>query len=174
MNFLDYTLLIIVGIFAILGYRKGIIVSLVTIAALVLGIYAAVNFSNYIDATLMENLKTSRKWLPFISFTLTFLLVLVGVLLVGKVMEKLVDVVGLGFVNRLFGALLGIVKGFILASVLFFIVISVDHNGKWLTKEYKKGSFFYTRVSGIFPKMIDWMGQEIKFIKWPLPWEEKK
>jgi membrane protein required for colicin V production len=168
MNFLDYSLLIIVAIFAILGYRKGIIVSLATMAALILGIYAAVNFSNYIDATLVENLNPSRKWLPFISFTLTFLLVLVGVLLVGKLMEKLVDVVGLGFVNRLFGALLGVLKGVILASVLFFITVTVDHNGKWLTAEYKKGSFFYTRLSEVFPKMVSWMGEEIKLPKWPL------
>lgn len=111
MNFLDYALLIIVTVFAILGYRKGIIVSLVSVAALVLGIYAAVNFSNYLDATLMENLKPSRKWLPFLSFGFTFLLVLVGVLIVGKVMEKLIDIAGLRFVNRLFGAILGAVKG---------------------------------------------------------------
>ena len=163
MNFLDYTVLIIVGIFAILGYRKGIIVSLTTLAALVLGIYAAVNFSNYLDATLMENLRPSRKWLPFISFGITFLLVLVGVLLVGKVMEKLVDVVGLGFVNRMLGALLGAVKGIILASVLFFIIITVDHNGKWFTKEIKNKSLVYTQVSALFPRVMGWLGSDIHF-----------
>jgi membrane protein required for colicin V production len=166
MNFLDYILLIIVALFAILGYRKGIIVSLATVAALILGIYAAVNFSNYIDATLMENLKPSRKWLPFLSFSFTFLLVLVGVLLVGKVVEKLIDVAGLGFVNRLLGAILGVVKGIILASVLFFITVTVDHKGKWLREEHKKGSYFYTQVSKVFPEMVKMFGKEIKFPNW--------
>lgn len=163
MNFLDYAVLIIVGIFAILGYRKGIIVSLTTLAALVLGIYAAVNFSNYLDATLMENLRPSRKWLPFISFGITFLLVLVGVLLVGKVMEKLVDLVGLGFVNRLLGALFGAIKGIILSSVLFFIIVTVDHQGKWFTKELKNDSLVYTQVSAFFPKIMSWLGSDIHF-----------
>jgi membrane protein required for colicin V production len=167
MNFLDYSLLIIVAVFTILGYRKGIIVSLVSIAALVLGIYAAVNFSNYLDATLMENLNPSRKWLPFLSFGFTFLLVLVGVLLVGKVMEKLVDIAGLRFVNRLFGAILGALKGVILASVLFFIVVTVDHNGKWLSPEMKKNSLFYTQLSTVFPKIISWLGSEIRFTELP-------
>jgi membrane protein required for colicin V production len=162
MNFLDYSLLIIVGLFAILGYRKGIIVSLATMAALILGIYAAVNFSNYLDVTLMEHMKPSRKWLPFISFTLTFLLVLVGVLLVGKLVEKLVDVAGLGFVNRLLGAALGMIKGVILASVLFFLTVTADHNGKWLTAAHKKDSFFYSRVSELFPKMMEMFGDGIK------------
>lgn len=174
MNFLDYTLLVIVTIFAILGYRKGIIVSLVTIAALILGIYAAVNFSNYLDATLMEHLKPSRKWLPFLSFTITFLLVLVGMLLIGKVMEKLIDVVGLGFANRLFGAVLGVVKGIILASILFFIAVTVDHKGKWLTSEHKNQSFFYNQLSQVFPVMIGWMGGEIKFGEWKIPVNTKK
>ena len=164
MNFIDYTLLIIVGIFAILGYRKGIIVSLATMAALILGIYAAVHFSNYLDSVLVDNLKTSRKWLPFLSFSITFLLVLVGVLLVGKVVEKLIDVAGLGFVNRLLGAVLGMLKGLILASVLFFITITVDHDEKWLTKKVKQESFFYTHVSKIFPEMIKKLGGEIKFL----------
>ncbi|MEI6436825.1 MAG: CvpA family protein [Bacteroidota bacterium] len=166
MNFLDYILIIIVALFAILGFRKGIIVSLVTVAALILGIYAAVHFSNYIDATLMENLKPSRKWLPFLSFSITFLLVLVVVLLTGKLVEKLVDITGLGFVNRLFGALFGILKGVILASVLFFIVVAIDHKGKWLTADHKKGSYFYTQVSTVFPELMKRFGKEIKFPNW--------
>lgn len=174
MNFLDYSLLIIVGVFAILGYRKGLIISLVSIAALILGIYAAVNFSNYLDSTLMEHLHPSRKWLPFISFGLTFLLVLIGVLLIGKVLEKLTDIVGLKFVNRLFGAVLGAVKGIILASVLFFIIITVDHKGKWLTVKDKQGSFFYKQVSAVFPAMVSWVGAEIKFIHWPADADPKK
>jgi membrane protein required for colicin V production len=172
MNFLDYSLLVIVVIFAILGYRKGIIVSLVTIAALILGIYAAVNFSNYLDATLMENLKTSRKWLPFVSFGLTFLLVLVAVLLIGKLMEKLVDVVGLGFINRLLGTLLGVLKGIILASVLFFLAVTIDHTGKWLTPQMKKESLFYTRISEAFPRVVKWLGSEIRFTGF-IPLEKK-
>lgn len=174
MNFLDYILLVIVTIFAILGYRKGIIVSLVTIGALILGIYAAVNFSNYLDATLMEHLKPSRKWLPFLSFTITFLLVLVGMLLIGKLMEKLIDVVGLGFVNRLFGSILGIVKGIILASILFFIAVTIDHKGKWLTAEHKNKSFFYNQLARVFPVMIGWMGEDIKFGDWKIPLNSEK
>ncbi|MCX6277818.1 MAG: CvpA family protein [Bacteroidetes bacterium] len=166
MNFLDYILIIILALFAILGFRKGIIVSVVTVAALIIGIYAAVHFSNYIDATLMENLKPSRKWLPFISFSITFIIVLVVVLLAGKLVEKLVDITGLGFVNRLFGAIFGIIKGVILASVLFFIVVAIDHNGKWLTAEHKKGSYFYTQVSRVFPELMKRFGKEIKFPNW--------
>lgn len=163
MNFIDFIILVLILLLVILGYRKGIIISLAGIAALVLGIYAAVHFSNYLDATLMEHLKPSRKWLPILSFSLTFLLVLIGVIIVGKLTEKIVDVVGLGFFNRLGGAVLGLAKGIILISILIFILSNIDPREKWLTPTDKQGSFCYGQVSKVFPKLMKMFGSEIKF-----------
>ena len=168
LNYIDYIILIILVLFLIQGYRKGIIIGLATIAALLLGIYAAVHFSNYLDATLMEHLHPSRKWLPILSFSITFIVVVIVVMLVAKLTEKLVDVVGMGFFNHIGGAALGLIKGAILISILIFIFKSVDPKGKWPTDPDKKGSFFYSQVSEIFPKLMKTFGGEIKFPpKWP-------
>ena len=166
LNFIDYIILVILLLFLIHGYRKGIIISLASIAALVLGIYAAVNFSNYLDATLMEHLKPSRKWLQILSFSITFLLVVIAVMLVAKLTEKLVDVVGMGFFNHIGGAALGLIKGVILISILIFIFSSFDHKGKWISEKDKKGSFFYSHVTEVFPKLMKTFGGEIKFPNW--------
>jgi membrane protein required for colicin V production len=163
LNFIDYIILVILLLFLIQGYRKGIIISLASIAALILGIYVAVHFSNYLDATLMEHLRPSRKWLPILSFAITFILVVIAVMLVAKLTEKLVDVVGMGFFNHLGGAALGLVKGVILVSILFFIFKSFDPKEKWLTGKDKKESFLYNRVVPIFPKLMKTFGGEIKF-----------
>lgn len=166
LNYIDYIILVLLVLFLIHGYRKGIIIGLATIAALVLGIYAAVHFSNYLDATLMEHLHPSRKWLTILSFSITFLLVVIAVIIVAKLTEKLVDVVGMGFFNHLGGAALGLVKGVILISILAFIFTSVDPKGKWLTEKSKKDSFFYSRVADVFPKLMKTFGGEIKFPNW--------
>ena len=166
LNYIDYIIIVLLVLFVIHGYRKGIIIGLATIAALVLGIYAAVHFSNYLDTTLMEHLHPSRKWLPVLSFSITFLLVVIAVMIVAKLTEKLVDVVGMGFFNRLGGAALGVVKGFILISILLFLITSVDPKGKWLTDQDKKASFFYSRVAGVFPKLMKTFGGEIRFPSW--------
>jgi membrane protein required for colicin V production len=166
MNFIDYIIIVLAAIFVINGYRKGIIISLATLVALFLGIYAAVHFSNYLDTTLMEHLRPSRKWLPILSFSITFLLVVIAVMLVAKLVEKLVDVVGMGFFNHIGGAALGLVKGVILISILLFITSSVDRKGKWITHEDKKGSIFYNRVSEVFPKLMKTFGGEINFPNW--------
>ena len=166
LNYIDYIILVILALFLIQGYRKGIIIGLATFAALILGIYAAVHFSNYLDATLMEHLHPSRKWLPFLSFGITFILVVVAVMLVAKLAEKLVDVVGMGFFNHLGGAALGLVKGVILISILCFLFTSLDPKGKWLKEKDKKGSYFYSHVAGVFPKLMKTFGGEIKFPSW--------
>jgi membrane protein required for colicin V production len=163
LNFIDYIILVILVLFVIQGYRKGIIISLASIAALVLGIYIAVHFSNYLDATLMEHLKPSRKWLPILSFSITFILVVIVVMVVAKLTEKLVDVVGMGFFNHIGGAALGLVKGAILISILIFILNSADAKEKWLSAPDKKKSFFYSHVAKVFPKLMKTFGGEIKF-----------
>ena len=168
MNYLDFIILILVLLFAINGYRKGIIISLASIAALVLGIYCAVFFSNYLDATLMEHLRPSRKWLPVLSFTLTFLLVVFIVFIVARLVEKLVDVVGMGFLNKMGGAILGVAKGLILVSVLIFIVNSLDRREQTVTASDKKASEFFRPVAQIFPFLMKEFGGEIKFPSWPV------
>jgi membrane protein required for colicin V production len=163
LNFIDYIILVVLLLFIISGYRKGIIISLATIAALLLGIYVAVHFSNYLDATLMEQFKPSRKWLPILSFTITFVLVVIIVMIVAKLSEKLVDVVGMGFFNHLGGAFIGLIKGVILLSILCFIFSSFDSKGKVLPEKDRKASYFYSRVAEVFPRLMKTFGGEIKF-----------
>jgi membrane protein required for colicin V production len=163
MNFLDLLIGVFVLLFVILGYRKGFIISLATILALILGIYLAVHFSNFMDQFLLYTLKPSRSWLPILSFAITFLLVVAGVLIIARLMEKIVDVVGMGFLNHLGGAILGFAKGVIFCSIILFIVTSFDPKEKGITMEDKKGSITYRTISSVFPSIIKLMGSKIKF-----------
>lgn len=163
MNFYDVLILGVVSLFVINGYRKGFIISLATFAALIAGIYIAVHFSNYIQGILKENFHPSSTWLPVLSFTATFLIVIILVFLVAKLMDKIFDVVGMGFLNKLAGAILGFIKGVIFASIILFIVYSVDKNQKWITGEDKKGSYTMDKVENVFPRIMSFLGSEIKF-----------
>jgi membrane protein required for colicin V production len=161
MNFFDFIILAIVLLFTILGFRKGFIISLATFAALLLGIWAAVHFSGRLDAVLLQYLKPSATWLPILSFSLMFLLVVGIVLLVAKGIEKVVSVIGLGLLNRIGGAILGLVKGVILVSLLIYLISIVDPKEKWFTMKDKQESFFYSRISKVFPGLIKTFGKEI-------------
>jgi membrane protein required for colicin V production len=171
MNFFDVLILGFLALFMINGFRKGFIISLASLAALVLGIYLAVHFSNYIQSILLDNFHPSRTWLPILSFTATFLIVAILVLIVAKVMEKIIDIVGMGFLNKLAGSMLGFVKGMVVASIILFIFFSIDKKQKWITAEDRKGSITMNKVETVFPKIISGLGSSIHF---PLLNDEKK
>ncbi|MCX6284902.1 MAG: CvpA family protein [Bacteroidetes bacterium] len=171
MNFFDVLILGFLALFVINGFRKGFIISLASLAALILGIYLAVHFSNFIQAILQDNFHPSKTWLPILSFSLTFLVVVILVLMVAKVMEKIVDLVGMGIFNKLAGALLGLIKGVILASIILFILFAVDKKQKWITADDRNGSLTMITVEQVFPKIMSGLGTSIHF---PFLNDEKK
>ncbi len=171
MNFFDVLVLGFLALFIINGFRKGFIISLASLAALILGIYLDVHFSNFIQAMLQDNFHPSRTWLPILSFTVTFLIVAILVLIVAKVMEKIIDVVGLGFINKIAGALLGLAKGVVFASIILFILYSVDKKKSWITEEDRKGSFTMNKIEQVFPEIISDLGSSIHF---PIMYDEHK
>ncbi len=146
------------GLFAVLGLRKGLVISLATLAGLLLGIYAAIHFSNFFAGLIRDAFHPSASWLPAISFTVTFLVVLIGVYFLGKAIEKLVDVAGMGLLNHVAGALLGIAKGVLLLSVVFYLGHLVDPSGRILHENARKGSLFYAPVAKVFPYLMELTG----------------
>jgi membrane protein required for colicin V production len=163
MNYLDIIILCLVALLVIHGAMKGFIISLASLIALVLGIYIAVNFSNYIEVVLMDNLHPGRTWLPILSFTITFLIVVIVVMLLAKALEKLVDLVGMGILNHIFGGIFGLVKGILLVSVLLFIISGFDPKEKLIKPKVKQESMLYGYASKVFPFMMKVFGGEIRF-----------
>jgi membrane protein required for colicin V production len=165
MNYLDIIILCILALLIFNGVRKGFIISLATLVALVLGIWAAIHFSNYISVILVKNFHPSGTWLPALSFTVTFLLVIILVMLIAKGLEKLVSLAGMGLLNHIAGGIFGLLKGLVLVSVLFFIVTSFDPKHTLITKKTQEKSLFYGYVERIFPVMINLFGGEFKNAK---------
>jgi membrane protein required for colicin V production len=163
MNWLDIAILAVIALLVIRGVMKGFIISFASLVALALGIYAAVHFSNYIEGILVENLSPSRTWLPILSFSITFLAVVILVMIIAKALEKIVNLAGMGIINHIFGGIFGLAKGILLVSVLLFITVSFDKDEKVLKHDVKEGSMLYGYASKVFPYMMKLAGGEIKF-----------
>jgi membrane protein required for colicin V production len=151
VNLLDIIILIPLLLFAFNGYKKGLIIEIATLIALVLGIYAAIHFSDYTAGLLTESFSIDKEYLSILSFIVTFIVVLVLVLMLGKVLEKLVNILMLGILNKLAGAVFGILKGALLMSVLIFLINYMDSNSTIIKKEAIKKSFLYNKVEPIAP-----------------------
>jgi len=154
MSTLDIILSVFLLYFAFKGFTNGLLVSIATLAGLVLGFYAATHFSEFTAAWLQRDLGLKSSNLTLIAYIVTFIIVVVLVFLLGKFLTGVVKTVGLGIVNRLAGAILGIAKGLLIASFLFLFFSHIDPRGSIFTAKQKQGSVLYKPVAAVAPAVI--------------------
>lgn len=143
MNYLDILLLLPLLYGAYKGFSRGFVIEVATLLGLILGVYVAIKFSDYTENILRDFLDISSKYLSYIALSVTFLLVVVAIYLLGKMLTKLVDIVSLGLVNKLLGTVLGIAKSFVILCIILLIEDALDDKFQFMNKEVKENSLFY-------------------------------
>ena len=146
MNYLDILLFIPIAIGAWRGYKKGFVIEIFTLLALLVGIYAGIHFSDFMADILRENIGISSQYLPAIAFTVTFLLVGAMVYFAGKMVEKAIKVVALGMINKMAGLIFGIAKMVFILSAILVILESIDEKASFIPADLKTDSFLYNPV----------------------------
>ncbi len=157
MNYIDIILGLLLLFSAIGGFKKGLIAELASLAALILGIWGAIEFSDITAEFLIENLNLQTKHLNIISFIVTFVVIVILVHIVGNVINKLVDTVMLGFVNRLAGLVFGIVKSALILSVILVVFDKIDDDIEILSSRAKAESRLYEPIRSFAPSIFPFL-----------------
>lgn len=143
MNLLDLFILIPVVWGCVRGFSKGLIMELATLAGLILGIIAAWYFAGTASEYLRQYFTFGETTARIISYVAIFIVVMLLAYLIGKIIEKTVDLIALGWLNKILGAIVGLIKGAIVAGLLVFVIVSLDHGEKLITPQVKEKSMFY-------------------------------
>lgn len=167
INLIDLIILVPVLFFAWSGYRKGLIIEASTLVALILGLYFAIYFSDVAGGFLNKTFEIDQKYMGALSFVVTFIVVVFGVIAIGKALEKIVDVLLLGFLNKLGGAVFGMLKGALFISILIFAFSYFDMEKNVFSEEARQKSLFYEPVKSIAPALASWLNLEKLDIKIP-------
>ena len=154
MNVLDILLIIPLLVMAYRGFTRGLIIGLATLVALVLGIWAGIRFTDVASVFVGQVIHVNEKLLPVITFTIIFFLILLIVHLFGRMLEKLVNLVALGWLNKLLGGIFGIAKAALLLSVLLYLISAFDRHEKLITPTAKENSFLYKPIASIVPRLL--------------------
>jgi len=149
MNFLDIILIIPIIWLAYKGFKKGLIIELTSLLALVLGVYLAYYFSDYAADFLRDTFDVGKKYMPIISFALTFIVVVIAVFIIGKMLEKFVDIILLGFINKIAGSFFGILKAVFILSIIIYIINGFDHNHNIISNKLRDNSLLYNPISSV-------------------------
>jgi len=112
---------VVILIFAIIkGYRRGLIVGIFSFVAIIIGLAASIKLSAVVAAYIGKTVKISDQWLPLISFTVVFFIVVLLVRLGANAIQKAVETIMLGWVNRIGGVIFYIAIYITIFSVLLF------------------------------------------------------
>jgi membrane protein required for colicin V production len=121
VNWLDIVLLCVLGATAVIGLIKGFLRQIIGIAAVVVGlILAAVYYWGI--AEVLKSFIRNELLANFLGFVFIFVAVLVLGGLVGYLLTKAMKG-PLAFINRVFGGILGLVKGILICGVFVFALL---------------------------------------------------
>jgi len=154
MNYLDIVLAVplLWGLYK--GISKGIVKELASLIALIAGIYGAVHFADSIHPYLKEHFSINTSFVPIISFGITFVAIVLGIKIIGFVIDKIVKAVALGVISRLLGGVFGIMKTAFIISGLLLIVNTFDYYLNLIPIEQKKQSILYQPISNMIPSIM--------------------
>jgi membrane protein required for colicin V production len=106
---IDIIIVILLIYALVLGLRKGVVMQVVELLAVLLGVYGAYKFSHML-AGWVQGWGINAEYVGTVSFICMFIAVVVAVSLLGKVVHGVVQTVMMGWLNRLLGAAFALLK----------------------------------------------------------------
>ena len=121
MKTLDIILLIPLVFGAVAGFRKGLLIELIGIVAFVLAIIAGFKLMEVGISILSDYIDGYSELLPFLSFIVIFLAIILLINTLGKLLKKMIDMTILGGFDKAAGAVVGLLKWAIGVSILLWL-----------------------------------------------------
>lgn len=162
MSKVDLVLLILAVFGAWGGYKQGFLMELVSLAGIILGIFLGFKLMGEVMLFLEEKFNIDESTLPYISFIVIFLAVLLLVRLLGSLVKNSIDKSFLGTVDQALGACLGMFRMLFMVSVVLWILDSLKLSPR---EEWVENSWLYPFTARLAPAIADWAGQFIPFFR---------
>jgi membrane protein required for colicin V production len=150
MNWLDITLLCLAGIGFVKGLFDGVIKQVVSLIALVAGIFFCAKAAVWLRA-LIIGWGLPDQGVTVLSYILGFMLVAGVLLLAGEIMHRIIGATPLSVLNHIGGGFFGLLVMILFMSLLFNLIEIIDSGSVLISRESKIESRFYPPVKQIIP-----------------------
>jgi len=157
---LDLILLIPLILGAYTGYRRGLIMELVGVIALILAILGAFKLLHAGIDFLSRYIPEYSNFIPFIAFIGIFIGILILVNLLGKLTKKFLDLTILGTFDNFAGALIGIFKWAFLTSIVLWLSLQVDLK---IPDQLTENSILYPYIVELAPTVGEYLSAIFPF-----------
>jgi membrane protein required for colicin V production len=154
---LDLVFAVIIMLAIIKGYRRGLIVGIFSLIAIIIGLAAAIKLSAIVAEYIGKTVKISNQWLPFISFAIVFFIVVLLVRLGANAIQKAAETIMLGWANKIGGIILYIA----IYTTIFSVILFYAEQIKIIQPATKEKSVTYSYIQPWGPKAINGVGSAV-------------
>jgi membrane protein required for colicin V production len=158
---IDFIFIILMILAIIKGFRNGFVVAVFSFLGIIIGLAAAMKLSTVVAGWLKDSTHISATWLPFLSFVLVMIAVVLLVRLGALFIQSAMELVLLGWLNKLSGIILYAVLYITLFSVVLFYAEKIH----WIKPDTFLASHTYAFIQPWGPKAINLFGTLIPFFK---------
>jgi len=130
MNLFDWFLMAILAYSTVMAFLRGIILELISLAGLIAGILLASRNYNQV-AVFLEHLITTTATAQIVAFLFIVVAVTILSTLLGKALNRTAHAIGLGFFDRLLGAVFGLARGCLFAIAILMAVAAFRPHSSW-------------------------------------------
>ena len=154
---------IIIIAILIFGFIRGLFKGFVKGLAVFIGIIFSIYIAKYFSAPVIwfaELLGIKQQISPAVGFIITFLIVSLLFYFIAILVDKLIDLIALGWLNKLLGGILSSLKYLFIISVFINAFDFINDNLNIISEKTKQKSKLYTPVQKVVPATIPFLHLE--------------
>lgn len=152
MTSFDYLVLTIIGLSIILSMMRGLFKEVLAIFGWVAAFFVAKTYASEILPMMPANIPTESLRI-LASFLVLFMATLLLASLLAIALSTIVKKVGLGWLNRLLGAIFGLARGVLIVCIAVFLAGLTDlpNDARW------RNAMFSAPIEALVVSMLPWV-----------------
>ena len=155
MNYIvDFIFLLCFGWGAYKGFKKGFIKQSISILSLALATWGGFAFSGKLVSFMQHHFQINDLAGWIVSFIIVFLLIILLMYISGHIATMLIDVVSLGMINRLSGAVFGIFANALILSLLIMLFNRINEKKNFVEDKTLEQIYLYKPIEKVAPAIF--------------------
>ena len=176
MSWFDIIVLIVLLGAFVRGMKKGLTMQLAGLAAIIIGAIFAGKVANLLLPFLLRTMNIQVNIAGVISYILAFTIIVFGIKFIGKMIHSIFEALHINFLNKIFGAIVGVISGTVVLSILINLAVMLDPEEEVITSNLKSDTFFYSKIQRVIPIIVPYLKRDIwdKYIPEQLKKEDEE
>ena len=161
MNILDIIILTCFVPAVVQGLKKGFVSQVLSILSILLGVYISFRFSSMVGSWLAQYIEGSEQVLKVIAFALILLGVAAALAALSKLIEGILKIVMLGWLNKLLGVAFSLLKCSLIIGLAILLFNSFNETFRVVSEDTLNSSALYLPIKNLADTVFPYLKELI-------------